>query len=177
MYRPFNDGPACIIEVRIDDEWISLVSEILPEHILDRFKQAQAEWYKVLHSDSAKDVKMKILQNATKPSTNLVCGCALSCVGKFPLQEFYEDGNKALTQADWVRYFIEVSSKVDDMPGLAMLSKVCHKWLNKHQKNTKQENREYLPNALAKGSRDFPNSAASAIEDVPADSSHVIVSD
>ena len=48
VYRPWRDGPACLIEMRIDGAWIPLVSELLPEHILDRFKQAQAEWYKVL---------------------------------------------------------------------------------------------------------------------------------
>ena len=125
---------------------------------------------------------MRILQHATKPSTNLVCGCALSCVGKFPLKEFYEEGHQALTQVDWVRYFIEVSNKGGaHRPGLQMLSKVCQKFLDNQLKKTKGP--EFLPNDLARGSRDFyektelpDNSVAlcrpvkqgpSAIEDVP----------
>ena len=65
------------------------MSELSPEHILDRFKQAQAEWYEVLHSDSAEDVKMRILQNATKPSIQgMITDYDLKVVGKFPLREF-----------------------------------------------------------------------------------------
>ena len=45
QYRPFIDGPAMLVELKVDDEWIPIVSEHLPEHVLDRFKQAQAEWY------------------------------------------------------------------------------------------------------------------------------------
>ena len=76
VYRPWADGPASLIEMLIDgDTWVPLVSELLPEHILDRFKQAQAEWYQVLHSDKAEDVKMRILcasRNPTSPSPTRV---------------------------------------------------------------------------------------------------------
>ena len=67
-YRPFKDGPAMLMEMLVDDEWIPMVSELLPGHILDRFNQAQSEWYRVLHTDSAEDIKMIILKHATKPS-------------------------------------------------------------------------------------------------------------
>ena len=130
-YRPYKDGPTLLLELLVDDEWIAIVSERLPQQILDLFQQAQGEWYRVLHSDSAKDIKMKILKHATRPSIqNLVQNCPLKCVGKFPLKEFYEEGNKPLTGVDWVKFFIEVSEKrTDDMPGLHKLSKVCHKFL------------------------------------------------
>ena len=125
---------------------------------------------------------MKILQHATKPCTNLVCGCALNCVGKFPLADFYSEGHKALTQVDWVRYFIEVSSKASDhQPGLKMLSKVCQTFLKKMEQKQKQEQiPPYLPSDLALGTRDFPNSSSSGVnraEDDPVSSSYVFVGD
>ena len=120
-----------LMELLIDNEWIPIVSEHLPEHILDRFKQAQSEWYEVLHSDSAQSVKLKILQNATKPSIlNLVQDHDLKVVGKFPLQKFYAEGHQAVTQVDWVQYFIEVAESADK-PGLNLLRKVCYKFLQK----------------------------------------------
>ena len=156
-YYPYKDGPATLMEMLVDDEWFPMVSELLPEHILDRFKQAQSEWYEVLHSDSAADIKMRILKHATKPSIqNLVKNCPLKCVGKFPLKEFYEEGNKALTGLDWVKFFIEVADKrTDYMPGLDLLSKVCHKFLRKHSAIQEKTRIETLPTSLSTGSHEF----------------------
>ena len=65
---------------------------------MDKFKEAQAEWYGVLQTDKAADLKVKILQHATKPSvTSLVDNdAALQCVGKYPLEDFYAQGHKAM---------------------------------------------------------------------------------
>ena len=82
-YFPFRDGPAMLMELKIDGEWIPVVSELLPEHIADRFKQAQAEWYQVLRTDSAQSVKMRILHNATNPSVLFPCGRFLRSQGRW----------------------------------------------------------------------------------------------
>ena len=154
QYRPFKDGPAMLMELLVDDEWIPIVSEFLPEHIMDRFKQAQAEWYEVLRSDSTQSVKLKILQNATKPSIQrLVQDYDLKVVGKFPLKEFYEDNQKAVSAVDWVRYFIEVAEQADK-PGLNMLKKVCRKYLEKHELQHPKLTPELLPGSLSRGSRE-----------------------
>ena len=152
-YRPFRDGAAMLMELLVDKEWIPIVSEHLPEHILDRFKQAQSEWYEVLHSDSAQSTKLRILQNATNPSiASLVQDYGLKCVGKFPLKEFYQEGHTAVVAVDWVKYFIEVAEMVD-MPGLNMLAKVCLKYLGKHDMIQPAVEPELLPSSLSRGSR------------------------
>ena len=89
-YRPFKDGAAMLMELKVDDEWIPVVSELLPEHVADRFKQAQAKWYQVLKTDAAWSVKMRLLENATNPSVSALVSdfCGLKVVGKFPLKEF-----------------------------------------------------------------------------------------
>ena len=78
----------------------------------------------------------------------------LKVVGKFPLKEFYEGGQKALTQVDWVRYFFEVASMAD-MPGLNMLRKVCHKFLEQNKLIQQKDWLEVLPGTCSTGSRDF----------------------
>ena len=120
---------------------------------MDRFKQAQAEWYEVLHSDSAKSVKMRILQNATKPSVqSLVQDYGLKVVGKFPLEKFYAEGQKAITAVDWVKYFVEVA-EMADMPGLNMLEKVCKNFLKKEDLIQPAVDPVLLPSSLSRGSR------------------------
>ena len=153
-YRPHKDGPAMLVELLLDEAWIPLVSACLPEHIVDRFKQAQAEWYEVLQSDKAADVKMRILQHATKPCTNLVQDCPLQCVGKFPLRDFYDEGHQALSAVDWVKYFVEVADKGGEhQKGLQMFSKVCHRFLKKKGLEQAKVQPEMLPSSLSKGSR------------------------
>ena len=155
-YRPFRDGPAALIEMLVEDQWIAIASELLPEHVYDRFQQAQGEWYKVLHTSSAEDVKMKILEHATQPSVaSLIVDNDLRVIGKFPLEKFYQEGNKALTQRDWVRYFIEVAA-LAETPGLKMLEKVCKKFLMRENciQEVGQNPPEVLPCTLSSGSRD-----------------------
>ena len=155
VYYPWRDGPAMLMEILIDNVWIPFVSEFLPEHILDRFKQAQAEWYEVLASDSAADIKEEIMQHAVKPSIQkLLTDTNLKVVGKFPLKEFYEAGGQAVSEQDWVRYFIEVASKADT-PGLKLLEKVCLKYLENKGLQQPKQTPEMLPDTLSRGSRDF----------------------
>ena len=57
--------------------------ELIPEHIADKFKQLQAEWYKVTNSTSAAEFKARVLKNATHPKTLLVDHCpGFNCVAK-----------------------------------------------------------------------------------------------
>ena len=152
-YRPFKDGPAAVLEILVDNKWVALVSELLPEHIIDRFQMAQSEWYQVCQQTSAQEVKLRIMQNATNPSTFLCKDVPLACVGKFPLKEFYEQGHEAITQVEWVKYFMEVAEMADkkEAPGLAMLSKSCENFLKKHEQ-LKPARKEYLPADLSTGS-------------------------
>ena len=139
----------------VDGVWVPIVSELLPEHILDRFKQAQSEWYEVLSSSSAEDIKLRILQNATRPSiANLVQDHDLKVVGKFPLKKFYAEGQTEVTQVDWAEYFIEVAM-LADMPGSNMLRKVCHKFLEQNKLIQQKDWLEVLPGTCSTGSRDF----------------------
>ena len=72
------------------------------------------------------------------------------------MKDFYEQSHKAVTGVDWVRYFIEVPEQVtDDMPGLEMLSKVCHKFLTSKRATQQKVEPEMLPSSLSRGSRDF----------------------
>ena len=154
-YRPYKDGPAMLMELLVDNAWIPIVSESMPEHSVDRFKQAQAEWYEVLASDSAAEIKEEIMQHAVNPSIQkLLTDTNLKVVGKFPLKEFYEEGGQAVSAADWVRYFIEVASKADT-PGLKLLEKVCLKYLENKGLQQPKQTPEMLPDTLSRGSRDF----------------------
>ena len=140
-YRPFRDGASLLVQLLVDNEWALFVSEQLPEHILDRFQQVQAEWCELLHSDRpwAKDIKARIMENAIKPSIQAaITDYDLKVVGKLPLREFYESGGKAVTAVDWIKYFREVS-RMQDTPGLRMLSKVREKFLIKCEQNQEKE--------------------------------------
>ena len=150
-YRPFADGPAMLMELLVDDVWYPIVTEFLPEHIVDRFKQAQAEWYDVLSSDKAHDIKADILQNATKPSIQkLIQDRDLQVIGNFPLKEFYHSGQQAISAKDWVRYFIEVATKADK-PSLKMLEKVCREYLIQKGLEEPKRKPELLPIHLSRG--------------------------
>ena len=160
-YRAHKDGPAMLVELLVNDEWIPMVTEFMPETILGKFKEAQAEWYEVLNSSSAADVKAKILRNQVKPSIQslIVPGPGgLKVIGKFPLKDFYDSGGIALTQEDWVQYFIEVSM-LGTTPGLKMLEKVCRKWLEQKGLPERKIKPEYLPSDLSTGQISFSSSS------------------
>ena len=156
-YYPWKDGAACLIELQVDDDtWIPLVSELIPEHIMDRFKEAQAEWYGVLQTDKAADIKIRIVQHSTKPSVTALVphDTPLGIVGKYPLETFYDEGQKPITAVEWVSYFMQVSDQGDhkNEPALKLLSKACRKFLNRHNMEVKNKNPELLPSDLARGS-------------------------
>ena len=119
--------------MEVGGKTVPLLSELLPEHIMDRFKLVQSEWAKLTDTDTARAVKLKICQEKmlTHPVTCLDEACPTGIMGKFPLAEFYDEGNKALTQLDWVRYFHDVS-KGTKHPEMQGLHRVTEKFLQKH---------------------------------------------
>ena len=52
------------------------------------------------------------------------------------MQEFYEAGNKAVTQVDWIKYFLAVATigKDKGLPQLTALANICSKFLQQHAK-------------------------------------------
>ena len=74
QYRPWKDGAAMLLELKVDDVWVPILSELLPEHIVDRLMLAQAEWYKVTQMLEAKATQLEIAKHATHPSTCLIEG-------------------------------------------------------------------------------------------------------
>ena len=110
-----------------------LLSELLPEHIFDRFKIVQSKWAALTDTDTARTAKMKICQEKMleHPVTCIDPACPTVIMCKFPLQQFYDDGNEAITQLDWVRYFSELS-KGSPHPEMQRLHKVSEKFLLKH---------------------------------------------
>ena len=127
-YYPFKHGAGALFEVMVGNEWWPIVSELWPEELTNAFEKAQAEWYNVHKGTTASEFKFAVQQSATKPNTCIAPGVPLQCVGKFPLEQFYADGNKALTQQDWVSYFLETPNGHDNHV-LDQFSKVCSKWL------------------------------------------------
>lgn len=161
-YYANKDGPAMLVELLVEDEWVPIVTEFMPETILNKFKEAQAEWYQVLNSSSAADIKANILSNQVKPSIQklIVHGPGgLNVIGKFPLEDFYKSGGTALTQEDWVQYFLEVSMLGNHMPGLNMLEKVCRKWLQQKGLLERKIKPELLPSDLSTGQISFSSSS------------------
>ena len=131
-YYPFKHGPGALFEVKVGDEWWPIVSELWPEELTNAFEKAQASWYSVHKGTDAMALQLSVQQSATKPNTCIVPGVPLQCVGKFPLAQFYADGNKALKQQDWVSYFLETSAGHDN-DVLDQFSRVCLQWLRKKQ--------------------------------------------
>ena len=73
------------------------------------------------------------MENAIKPSIQAaITDYDLKVVGKLPLRDFYESGQKAVTAVDWIKYFRELS-RMQNTPGFRMFSKVCEKWLTGHK--------------------------------------------
>ena len=68
-YRPWKDGAAMLLELKVDDVWVPILSELLPDHIVNRLMLAQAEWYKVTQMSEAKAIQLEIAKHATHPST------------------------------------------------------------------------------------------------------------
>ena len=93
-------------------------------------EKAQAEWYNVHKGKTAMAFQLAVQQSATKPYTCILPGVPFKCVGKFPLQDFYAAGHKALRQQDWVSYFLE-TSQGHDSDELDQVRTVCSKWLTK----------------------------------------------
>ena len=69
------------------------------------------------------------------------------------MKEFYQEGHKAVTAVDWVKYFIELAELADN-PGLNMLAKVCRTFLKKNDMIQPAVEPELLPSSLSRGSRD-----------------------
>ena len=116
-YRPFKDGPAMLLELKVDDTWVPILSELLPDHIVDRLMLAQAEWYQVTEMSEAKAIQLEIAKHAMHPSTCLIDGLPFTCIGRFPLEEYYASGHKAVTQVQWVKYFYEMARFASELPG------------------------------------------------------------
>ena len=137
-YVPFAHGAASIIEMEVGGKTVPLLSELMPEHIMGRFKMVQSEWHNLTDTDTAKAVEIKICQEGMlrHPVTCLDQCCPTGIMGKFPLEKFYAEGNEALTQLDWVRYFHDMS-KGSDNPEMQGLFKVSEKFLQKHAVDNK----------------------------------------
>ena len=67
----------------------------------------------------------------------------MQIMGKFPVKEFFESGNKPVTQCEWVQYFKQVAmlaqGRADVYPQLTGLLKQCDKWLATHAKSTNEK--------------------------------------
>jgi hypothetical protein len=144
-YSPYKDGPGMMVELLMSkegepEEWASIVSEVIPQEVMDRLAQAKAEWHKVsVLSDS--ELWTKILKEAVQPKLHLkelIPGLGLSCVGVYPLDEFLDAGNLPVQAKSWVRWFMDVSNWANNsfsshaFPELEGLAKICEKLLKSH---------------------------------------------
>ena len=110
-----------------------MVSE-LPPVVCSRVRAALFQWRGV-----DKNTKVGALKKSIMAPASPVGSCSFSIetsdgqgiVGKFPLEEFDNEGFKALMQHDWVTYFLRVS-KGHDNPTLVSLAHICVKWLKKN---------------------------------------------
>jgi hypothetical protein len=151
LYRPFKDGASNVVEIKVDDDWYPFVTEMLPEVIVNRFKKAQAEWYRVSATSQAEEVRISIFENQTHPRTNVLSDVPLNCMAKFPLKEYYEAGGKPITAVQWVKYFYQVAQLgTENDVALFQLSKACDQFLKKNPEMLGSGS-EYLPDSLSRG--------------------------
>ena len=112
-----------------------MVSE-LPPVVCSRVRAALFQWRGV-----DKNTKVGALKKSIMAPASPVGSCSFSIetsdgqgiAGKFPLGEFDNEGFKALTQHDWVTYFLRVS-KGHTSAKFVDLSNICEKWLKKNAK-------------------------------------------
>jgi hypothetical protein len=156
-YRPHLDGAAALVEMLVtrddlegQEEWWPIVSELMPEHIADRIQCAQAEWHKIGKFTSATLLQAKIIANATMPKTCTlrIPGLPLTCIGQFPLEDFYAGGGKAVTQKDWIKYFHHIASGVQ-APACRALAKACERFAKiKGNEFNLSTDAEFLPQGM-----------------------------
>ena len=87
-----------------------------------------------------KRTKVEALKKSIMASASPVGSCTYSLetsdgqgiMGKFPLEEFYNEGFVALTQQDWVEYFLRLAQ--GEHPSLVDLRHTCEAWLKKNVK-------------------------------------------
>ena len=91
----------------MNSERVPILSELLPERIVDRLAMAQAEWYRVAQMSEAKSTQLECGTCIT-PEHLINRWLPLKCSGRCQLLRLYETGHKAVAQVQWVKHVCEM---------------------------------------------------------------------
>ena len=98
-YYPFKRGHGAVVEILSPQGWLSFLADIMPSVLADEIQIYQASFYKALGTMTAEDLYSVI--PVVVPKCNPIPGCEIPGLGKFPIQEYKQQGGLTFNDKNW----------------------------------------------------------------------------
>jgi hypothetical protein len=129
-YFPWARGSSMVVEVRDGQKWEAFLADEMPDEMLRLVELHKTRFHESMGKMTPQEF-MKLIP-VTFPKVHLIEGCIVPWLGRFPKDQYIEEGRPVLDQVGWWKLARAVA--LGDMSGLYEMFNVASRTLGDYGK-------------------------------------------